>query len=62
MFHDKSQFTTFEPTDNYFVRIANASLQKVLGIGNVGPLVNVLHVPSLVYDLVSEPELDQGGI
>ena len=62
MSHDKSQFQTYEPTDKHFVRIANSSLQKVLGIGSVGPLQDVLHFPSLLYDLVSEPELDQLGI
>ena len=53
MLHPREQCSTYEPTDKHFVRIANGSLQKVLGIGNVGPLSNLLHVPSLVYDLVS---------
>ena len=62
MFHERTQFTTYEPTNKHFFRIVNGSIQKVLGIDNVGHSVNVLYIPSLVFDLVSEPELDQSGI
>ena len=61
MFHDRSQFSTYGDTSNHFVRVADGTLVPVLGIGNVGPLRDVLHVPSLVYDLVSESCLDREG-
>ena len=62
MFGNKNDFSTYEPTDKHFVRVANGTLQKVLGIGRVGPLEGVLHVPSLVHDLMSESELDAAGM
>ena len=34
----------------------------MLGIGDVGPLTNVLHVEGLVFDLVSEPALARAGM
>ena len=61
MSHDRSQFATYGDTSNHFVRVADGTLVPVLGIGNVGPLRDVLHVPSLVYDLVSESCLDREG-
>ena len=61
MFHDTNQFSNYVETVNHFVRVADGKLVPVLGVGDVGPLRNVLHVPSLVYDLVSEPSLDKEG-
>jgi hypothetical protein len=61
MFCDRSMFSEYREVDNHYVRVANGKLVKVLGIGNVGPLKDVLHVPSLVLCLVSEPQLDSEG-
>ena len=41
--------------------MTNGKLIPVIGIGEVGPLRNVLYVQELVYDLVSESALDQSG-
>ena len=43
------------------VRIADGKTVPILGVGDVGPLTNVFHVPSLVYDLISESQLDKEG-
>ena len=61
MFHDRDQFSSYRDTENHFVRVAEGTLVPVLGMGDVGPLKGVLHVPSLVYDLVSESCLDRDG-
>ena len=61
MFHDKEEFTNYREVLNQFVKVADGKVVPVMGIGNVGPLKNVLHVPSLVYDLISESELDKEG-
>ena len=41
--------------------MANGKLDKVLGIGDVGPLRDVLHIPELTYDLISETQLENEG-
>ena len=61
MFHDIKQFSSYREVKNHRVRVADGQTVDVLGIGDVGPLKEVLHVPSLVYDLVSESSLDKYG-
>ena len=43
------------------VRIADGKTVPILGVGDVGPLTNVFHVPSLVYDIISESQLNKEG-
>ena len=59
MFHDRSLFTEYRTVENHFVRVANGKMVRVHGIGTVGTLKNVLHVPDIVLCLVSEPQLDR---
>ena len=61
MFHDIRHFTNYKKLDNCVVRVAEGTVIQVLGVGDVGPLKGVLHVPDLVYSLVSEPVLDLEG-
>ena len=61
MFCDRTMLSEYREVVNHFVRVANGKLVSVAGIGKVGPLNNVLHVPSLVLCLVSEPQLDNEG-
>ena len=43
------------------IKVADGKMVRVVGIGDVGPLCRVLHVPSLVYNLISESVLDKEG-
>ena len=61
MFNNRKHFSTYRTATNHHVRVANGKMIPVLGIGKVGPLNEVLHVPSLVYNLMSEPALDKEG-
>jgi hypothetical protein len=61
MFHDIRHFTNYTPLTDCVVRVAEGTVIQVLGTGDVGPLKGVLHVPDLVYSLVSEPVLDLEG-
>jgi hypothetical protein len=61
MFYDRTLFTEYKPVGNHFVRIANGKVLAVLGIGSIGPLTNVLHVPDLILCLVAESQLDREG-
>ena len=61
LFHDIKQFSSYREVRGQRVRVADGQYVDVLGIGDVGPLKDVLHVPSLVYDLVSESCLDKYG-
>jgi len=45
----------------YSIKVADGKTVPVVGIGDVGPLRRVLHVPSLVYNLISESVLDREG-
>ena len=45
MFHNRDHFTNYRETSDHHVRVANGVLIPVLGIGEVGPLKDVLHVP-----------------
>ena len=40
-----------------YLYVWQGALEQVIGMGDVGPLTDVLHVPNLVFDLVSEPML-----
>ena len=62
MFSDISVFTNYRPVTSVSVRMAGGALERVLGVGDVGPLKEVLHVPNLVFDLVSEPMLARQGM
>jgi hypothetical protein len=57
MFSDSSLFTNYRRVTGISVRMAGGALEQVIGMGDVGPLKDVLHVPNLVFDLVSEPML-----
>jgi hypothetical protein len=61
MFHNKDHFTEYREVKNMGVRVADGKIVPILGIGRVGPLREVFHVPSLVYDLVSESQLEKEG-
>ena len=54
------QIKTYQLSYN-FVRVANGKLVKVLGIGDVGPLLDFLRIPRLTYDLISETQLENEG-
>ena len=62
MFSDSSLFTNYRRAEGISVRMAGGALEQVIGIGDVGPLKDVLHVPNLVFDLVSEPMLARQGM
>ena len=62
MFSNKSKFRNYKACENVSIRVAESSSARVLGIGDVGPLTNVLHVEGLVFDLVSEPALARAGM
>jgi len=61
MFPHIDYFTNYREVKGHFVRVANGKVVPAVGIGDIGPLRNVLHVPGLVYALVSESELDRDG-
>jgi hypothetical protein len=61
MFADKDLFSDYSECKNHFVRVADGKVLPVLGVGSVGPLQRVLHVPGIVYHLTSESELDREG-
>ena len=61
MFHHRDQFTKYRLVTGQFVLVANGELIPVIGVGDVGPLRNVLHVQELVYDLVFESAFDKAG-
>jgi hypothetical protein len=61
MFKNIKSFRNYREVQGYSIKVADGKTVPVLGIGNVGPLRNVLHVPSLVYNLVSESMLDKEG-
>ena len=54
MFSDKSKFRNYKPCENVSIRVAEGSSARVLGIGDVGPLTNVLHVEGLLFNLVTD--------
>jgi hypothetical protein len=60
-FHCRKRFRNYRHCSNMVVRIADGKTVPILGVGDVGPLTNVFHVPSLVYDLISESQLDKEG-
>ena len=62
MFADRSLFTNYRETTNSFVKMADGTMCRVLGIGDVGKLKDVLHVENLVFDLVSESWCDLMGM
>ena len=62
MFSDRSVFTNYRKLTGVSVRMAGGALTPVFGIGDVGKLKNVLHVPNLVFDLVSESSLALQGM
>jgi len=62
MFSDSSVFTNYRHVEGISVRMAGGALERVMGMGDVGPLKDVLHVPKLVFDLVSEPMLARQGM
>ena len=57
MFSNKNKSINHTPCHNVSIRGAEAQSAKVLGMGDVGPLTNVLHVEGLVFDLAPEPAL-----
>jgi len=61
MFHDRKHFTNYRVVHGHYIKVADGKVVPAEGIGDVGPLRDVLHVPSLVYDLMSESELDRAG-
>ena len=61
MFANKDHFSSYREVTGQFVRVADGKIIPVLGIGTVGPLNEVLHVESLVYNLISESALDKEG-
>ena len=61
MFHCRKRFRNYREFSNMVVRIADGNTVPILGVGDVGPLTNVFYVPSLVYDLISESQLDKEG-
>ena len=61
MFHNIQHFKNYRTVHGHYVKVADGKVVPALGVGDVGPLRNVLHVPSLVYDLMSESELDRAG-
>ena len=61
-FSDKSKFRNYKPYENVSIRVAEGSSSRVLDIGEVGSLENVLHVEGLVFDLLSEPALARAGM
>ena len=61
MFPNRDQFTIYRLVTGQIVRVANRKLIPVIGIGDVRPLRNVLHVSELVYELVSKSALDKAG-
>jgi len=42
--------------------MAGRTLEQTIGISDIGPLTDVLHVPNLVFYLVSEPMLARHGM
>ena len=62
MFSDSSLFTNYRRVTGISVRMAGGALEQVIGMGDVGPLKDVLHVPNLVFDLESEPMLAKQGM
>ena len=62
MFSDSSVFRNYRRVKGISVRMAGGALEQVIGMGDVGPLKDVLHVPNLVFDLVSEPMLARQGM
>ena len=62
MFSERSVFTNYRIVTGISVRMAGGGLEHVLGIGSVGPLEEVLHVPNLVFDLISESCLAKLGM
>ena len=62
MFRNVEVFCNYKHVTGMSVRMAEGAVEPVLGIGNVGPLVDVLHVAKLVYNLVSEPALARQGM
>ena len=57
MFSDYKMFKNLSMDVDLWVKCANGSLTKVLGVGDVGSLRNVLLVPQLKKDLISEGQL-----
>ena len=45
-----------------YLYVRQGALEQVIGMGDVGRLTDVLHVPNLVFDLVSEPMLARQGM
>ena len=62
MFSDSSVLTNYRRVEGISVLMAGVGLEQVIGMGDVGPLTDVLHVPNLVFDLVSEPMLARQGM
>ncbi|NBO67127.1 MAG: hypothetical protein EBU88_20165, partial [Acidobacteria bacterium] len=61
MFKDIKAFRNYKTVQGYSIKVADGKVVPVLGMGDVGPLKKVLHVPSLVYNLISESVLDKEG-
>ena len=62
MFSDSALFSNYGLEHGISVRMAGGALEKVIGVGDVGPLKDVLHVPNLFFDLVSESALARQGM
>ena len=62
LFSNKRLFTNYTEVRNSFVKMADGTMCKVLGMGDVGKLRDVLHVEGLVFDLVSESWCDLQGM
>ena len=62
MFSDRRLFRNYKECDNAFVKMADGTMCRVLGTGDVGKLRDVLHVENLVFDLVSESWCDKMGM
>ena len=62
LFSNRRLFTNYTEVRNSFVKMADGTMCKVLGMGDVGKLRDVLHVEGLVFDLVSESWCDLQGM
>ena len=62
MIWDENNFSGYRTVSKVFVRMAGGALERVKGIGSIGPLNDVLHVPNLIFNLVSEPQLAKEGM
>ena len=58
MFANRQVFSNYVSRSDIVVKVASGHQLEVLGVGDVGPLSGVLHVPGIMKDLISESQLE----